>query len=479
MAKMFPDTMTVDEEKRWKLGFWFIYLAAAASLTTTLALPYVGEEAVYTLISQEMHARGEFFLTTLYGTPYPRPPFLNWLMIPVADALGWDRVLLASRIITAAATAATGLVLAWLALNLTRNQVFAALAAALYLSGDVLFYRGWLAYADSLFTLCVFGSIACLWVAVSQNRAALLWAGVAVLTCGFLTKVQTAYLFYAVALLVLATCRDYRSVLLKPLSVFAHAAAGAAFVAWNVWVVSGAYVSSAAIDIIGKLQTADWGAYWVQLGWFPLETFLRFLPASAVAVWLWHRARRGGAATADAALAGFPIGTLVSVTALNYLPYWVGPQTHIRYIMPIYPLIALLIAWVIWVYGRGRLGVVAVWLATAVALKYALGLWAFPVYQAKYRGDYPATARQIIERTRGFPLYTTDVSATGLSVAASINTLRAAQPPVMWPPAEWSDAFVLSYRENPQLGRAADRYTLGQNHLHLLCRGAACRQPRH
>src|SRR3974390_3167835 len=130
------------QAKTW----WWLYAAAALSLATTLTLPYVGEEAVYTITSLEMRLNQDFFVTTLYGTNYGRPPMLNWLIIPLTELVGWDHMLLASRATAAAATTATGFVLAWLTLNLTRNRDLAAFAAAVFLSGDALFYRGWLAY---------------------------------------------------------------------------------------------------------------------------------------------------------------------------------------------------------------------------------------------------------------------------------------------------------------------------------------------
>lgn len=99
--------------------WWWLYAAAALSFATTLTLPYIGEEAVYTITSLEMRLNHDFLVNTLYGANYGRPPLLNWLIIPLAEMMGWERVLLASRLIAAVATVATGLVLAWLTLNLT------------------------------------------------------------------------------------------------------------------------------------------------------------------------------------------------------------------------------------------------------------------------------------------------------------------------------------------------------------------------
>jgi hypothetical protein len=144
--------------------------------------------------------------------------------------------------------------------------------------------------------------------------------------------------------------------------------------------------------------------------------------------------------------------------------------------MPLYPLIALIIAALLWRLGERPLATAVRWLAVAVALRFVLGLWGLPWYEETYRGDYPAVAAQVAEAVRGFPLYTTDVSATGLSVAAHLDAARFPEPYLHWPPDEWTDGFVLSYSADPKLGDVYARYALGNNELFLLCRGVACRK---
>jgi 4-amino-4-deoxy-L-arabinose transferase-like glycosyltransferase len=451
--------------------WWWLYAVAAISLFTTLTLPYIGEEAVYTITSLEMRLNHDFFVTTLYGENYGRPPLLNWLVIPVAEVLGWQHMLIASRLVAALATMGTGLILAWLTLHLTRNRGLAAFSAAVFLSGDVLFYRGWLAYSDPLFTFFVFGAIACLWVSALTRRGSLLWLAAAFLTCGFLTKVQTAYLFYAVSAAVLAVDRDARRYLLRFNSLAAHGAAIAMLLVWNLVLTHGAQSSGTVTDIILKIKSVAVVDYLNQLWVFPLETATRFLPAGAVAVYYWWRTRLQ---PPQAEVAAFPWRTLIAMLALNYLPYWFGPKTHIRYVMPLYPLAALLIAAVIWRCGERPLVIATRWLVAAVALRYLIGLWLFPWYQTQYRGDYAGTAAQIVTAAGRYPVYAMDVSATGLSVTAMLDTMRYPQPYVRWPPTQWSDGFVLSYTADSKLGEVAAVYKLGGNRLYLLCRGAAC-----
>ncbi|MDB5809604.1 MAG: hypothetical protein JWN94_1726 [Betaproteobacteria bacterium] len=451
--------------------WWWLYAAAALSLFTTLTLPYVGEEAVYTITSLEMRLNQDFFVTTLYGASYGRPPLLNWLVIPLAEILGWDRMLIASRLVTATATVLTGLVLAWLTLNLTRNRALAAFSAVVFLSGDALFYRGWLAYADSLLTLFVFGSIACLWVAVLRRQAGWIWLAVVLVTCGFLAKVQTAYLFYGVAFVVLAADATARRFLLSPGSIIAHAVAVAALFAWNGYFTHGTQSTGTAVDIIQKIKSVDVGDYMNQLWAFPLETLLRFAPASLIALYYWWHNRSAAPQESPAA---FPWRTLLAILIINYLPYWIGPKTSIRYVMPLYPLAALALAGAIWNYGERPRMIATRWFIGAVVLRYVIGWWIFPWYQEQYRGDYAAVAARIAAKTGDFPLYATDVSATGLAVSAHIDALRYPKPYLRLPPVQWSDGFAMSYTANPELGQVSANYELGGNTLYLMCRGAAC-----
>lgn len=456
-------------------NLWLLFWAAALSFVTTLTLPYVGEEGVYTNSAIEMWASGDFFNTTLYGTPYPRPPLLNWLIIAVANVLGWSHMLLASRLVTAAATVATGLLLGWFVARMTRERALAALCALVFLTSDALFYRGWLAYADSVFTFFNLAAVALLWLGVKERRTRWLWLAALAATGGYLAKVQTIYILYGITWLVLLADRENRGFLTRPEAILPQLFAVGLFVLWNILFVKGAHVSGTYVDILGKFRTADLGGYLNQLWWFPVETFLRFVPASLLALYFWLR-RSGNKADAGGP-AAFPLAPLLLITALNYLPFWLGPKSGIRYVMPLYPFAAILIAHVLWNAGPACRRIAVFWLAAAIVFKWGLGLWGFPAYQQKFRGDYAGTAREIVMQTGGFPLYATDVSATGLAVSAEINVLRHPARPLTWPPGGLQDGFVLSYTENPDYGRKYALFKLGGNELFLMCRGAACDKP--
>jgi len=450
---------------------WTLYAIAALSFATTLALPYIGEEGVYTITAMEMKARGEHFSNTLYGTNYGRPPLLNWLIIALADGLGWEHVLAASRLVAAGATIGTGLVLAWLVAALTRDKRFAAFTALIYLTSDALVYHGWLAYADPLFAFFIFGAIACLWVATMRRSIALVWTAAAAVSCAALTKVQTAYAFYAIAALVLLRHRELRGFLLRPGVLVPQFAAAALYFVWHQQLTGGAQQGTDLRTILEKVRAFDPGAYVHQLWWFPLETALRFVPASVLVGYFWLRKKPldGEARPHDASVA-----ICAWIACINYLPYWLWPSTASRYVMPLYPLAAYLIAHVLWRQGAARKRWVVNCLIATIAFKYVAALWLYPAYQREYRGDASSVAAEIDALTQGIPLYVTDVSAAGLSVASTLDARRFPQRPLQWPPREWPSGFVLSHTENPELGTVLRKFRLGRNDVYLLCRGVAC-----
>ena len=87
------------EIKRFHKNIIYYIFFAILGLYATLWLAYAGEEAVYTISSYEMWYSHHYWVNNLYSIFYGRPPGLNWLIIPLADLLGWSHVLIASRFI--------------------------------------------------------------------------------------------------------------------------------------------------------------------------------------------------------------------------------------------------------------------------------------------------------------------------------------------------------------------------------------------
>ncbi|MBI1175181.1 MAG: hypothetical protein GC139_07945 [Sideroxydans sp.] len=453
-----------------------LILLAIASFLPALFFYVVGEEGIYTISSMEMGRSHNWWIETLYGANLQRPPLMNWLVVAASSLIGWQHVLIVTRLVSIAATLGSASWLYWLCRKLFADRAFALLAVLSYLSlADLLLYRGWLSYTDPLFAFFTFGAMASLWVAATEKRRRLLLLSVALVSCAMLTKAFTAYVFYATAGVVLVYRREYRGFLLSPASLLVMALALAAPYAWfSLAPQLSGQGGSMLHEILRKLSALSWASYARQLFGFPLDVLLRLSPPLLLALYFLLRRRISSQEEMPQ-----HFRNTILITALCFLPYWLSPQSSIRYLLPIYPLFALLSARLIWRADASSQAVARRWLGGIIAFKLLFGLLLFPYYQASYRGaNYAQTAQVIMKRTHGHPLYVNDVRSAGLSLVSYIDQARWPAAPLLFPPQQFDSGFVLSPSNDPALGQWQETYTLGGDQVFLLCRGTACTAAR-
>lgn len=457
---------------------WWLFATAVASSIPTLGFYLVGEEGILINSSLEMWQRGDWMRLWMYGVDAKHGVFANWLVILLSSAVGWEHAPAATRAIMILSTAGSGLLLAFLTYQLYRNAALAALAAAICVTfADILLYRGWLGYRDPLLAMLVFGAIAALWLAVAQRRVAWLAGTLLFTAAAFLTKGIIAYAFVGAAALVFLCQRDTRGFLLRPMPVLIAAATLAVPFLWAQATGGDQSHNSRLVAEIGeKLAPLGGWAYLKNVVSYPLETLLRLSPVSLLVLWWLWRSRRHG--SWKAWLSEQPVRTALMIFAVAYIPFWLAPQNHFRYVMPVLPLIALVFAVAIWQQGETSIRTVLRWLWVAVAVKLLLATVAFPIYQQKFRGEnYAQTAKAVSQRTAGFPLYSNDTTAAGLSVTAYMNLQRLPQPALTFAPAAWDNGFVISYSPDAaelQPAKVVAQYRLAGDMLYLYCRGKAC-----
>lgn len=449
-----------------------LILLAIISFLPTLFFYVVGEEGIYTVSSMEMGHSHNWWIETLYGANLHRPPLMNWLVVAVANLIGWKHILITTRLVSVVATLGSAAWLYWLCRKLFRDRNFALLGVLSYLSlADLLLYRGWLSYTDPLFAFFTFGAVAALWIASLEKRRELLLLSILLVSCAMLTKAFTAYVFYATAGLVLIYQKEYRRFLLSPASLLIMASIIVVPLAWFSLVPQlGGQGGSMFNEIMRKLSALNLASYARQVFGFPLDVLLRLSPPLLLALYFLLRRRISSAENMpqhyrDALL----------ITALSFLPYWLSPQSSIRYLLPIYPLAALLSARIIWRTDAPSQTLAMRWLGGIIAFKLIFALLLFPYYQASYRGkNYEQTAQLIMERTDGFPLYVSDVRSAGLSIMNYIDRARWPEAPLLFPPRQFDSGFILSPTIDPAQGKLQETYTLGGDQVFLLCRGSAC-----
>lgn len=453
-------------------SFRILLITAALSFLTAFNHYYIGEEAIFPITAMEMWQKGVWFKQYLYGGDVQHNPLFNWMIMAFANLFGWSHLLEIARGLTISATLITTAVLYWLAHRLFLHRSFAAFAALIYLTfDDVLMYHGWLAYVDPLFAMFLFSSIAALWIACIEKRPSLIWVAAIALTCAFMSKAFTAYVFYGLSVLVLARNPDNRKLLRGPVSLIAHAAMLLAPILWFQLIPAGHSQSGRMFDeILTKLVFPDIAAYIAKLFQYPLEILSGLLPAGALVIYFAMRKRIDVRETQAE-----HFRNVLLISTLNFLPYWLAPHSGVRYLMPIYPLFALIVARFIWRAGSTAIRTTSYWLAATIAFNLMLGLIAFPYYQHHYRGEnHASAASDIIRITQGMPLYVTDSTTNGLNVTAYINQQRYPLQALQYPPQQFVSGFTISMSTSLPLDKTFKEYLLGGDKLYLLCRGIAC-----
>lgn len=478
---------------------WCLFTLSIFSFLTTLGLPYQGEEAVYTLTSLEMWYQKEWFVPFLYGHEYGRPPLYNWGIIPLATWLGWEHMLLAARIVTSLATLGSTFILFFFTESLFRNRTLTLLATCIYLSGDLLLRRGWLAYADPLFSFFVFLAISSLWFGLQNKNKTWIILAVISLFASFLTKAFTGYVFYGCTLLILLWRHPNRSILWSPFSIIMHVFSLVLILLWDYSFSDGSHKENMIFDIVTKFNWDDFFAYGLKLITFPLDIVHRWLPCTALLIYFWIKAYFSKKSTSKESMYSYQTKKITTHTiyasahnnikfvfwvfCINYIPYWIAPFARVRYLLPLYPFIAILLAYGVYHLDSKKMKIVIYALWGCLIIKYVMGFWGYSFFEKQHRGSYQAAAVDILNIAGEFPLYSNNVAATGLSVTAHLDILRLPAAPLKRPPDpnNWKDGFVLNYSQtlpNVNDTEIAKVYSFGGSKLYLLCRGEACQEMR-
>jgi hypothetical protein len=153
-----------------------------------------------------------------------------------------------------------------------------------------------------------------------------------------------------------------------------------------------------------------------------------------------------------------------------------SPQSGIRYLFPIYPLIALVSARYIWRSGDAAKLVALRWFGGLIVFKSLFALILFPYYQSHVRGEnYEQAANQILQRTAGHTLYALDDRSIGLNIIGYIDKLRWPQAPLSFQNGQWQDGFLLAPAPDKVPGVLVETYKVAGDETYLLCRGTACK----
>jgi hypothetical protein len=183
--------------------------------------------------------------------------------------------------------------------------------------------------------------------------------------------------------------------------------------------------------------------------YMPLQLWLALLPSSLICLYGVKKL------FVNNLTAPLIIKIIFAISILNFCPYWLAAQTHIRYIMPIYPWFAIIIGYIIWQTNLIKHTIVL--LIIGIMLKYIVALFYFPsIYTNKY-GNTATIAADILQRTNQQPLFINSFSAPGLRVGGAINQAIWPQQPLQQNPDHNLPSYFMIQEDH--LNPYSDEYT--------------------
>ncbi len=464
-----------SEKSRSKV--WFILcLIAALSLYNGLIFPYRGEEGMYTISSFDMLFNHIYTNVYCLGSYYGRPPLFNWLILSVASVVGFKHMLLAARFVTIAMTIGSSGLLYWFLRSLDQSKDFALFAVLCFLSGDLLFRSSWLAYADPTFAFFIFASICFMWVGCVRNQQRWLFIAVPALSCAFLTKALTCYVFYGIAALVLLLQQKKRRFFFHPLSIVLHVAALAFPLIWFAYVAE--HNGNRAVWDLLHNFTGQHGFHFAHYVLKQLNTnvtyLLRFAPLSFIALYAlvfkrFHKPKLG-----------YPdwLKAIALATLLNLLPYALTPGVYqIRYLLPLFPFIAIMIAYVL-MHSTEKVFRFAMYsIVFFIVMKVFLSPIGLPWFE-HMSYDYRPVSEEIINLTKGYPLY---IKKDVDSLAGRLGQLNYPAPPLTSHPRSSDNPKAFFIVADPSFSdpkyRRVKTYRITDKSFALYCYGLACDLP--
>jgi 4-amino-4-deoxy-L-arabinose transferase-like glycosyltransferase len=340
-------SQTVQIHRRSKQDLWGWLAPLLVAIVVILGygiaptrLPLVGEETCRALHGIEMVQTGDWLIATNQGVAIlDRPPLQYWAFALVHR---WIHPLnpMTIRLLMVVVTLGTSLVIWWYSRRFL-SEAGAFLAAVAYPTMGHVFDLGRRAETDGLFAMLMAGALL-LWHYGYAQRWRPVWtwtAGAAVAALATLSKgLQGPVAFFGTVYLFLLVRRDWRYLL-----HWSHMVGIVLFLlmiaVWQVpfyletgwegtrltWLTP--FTSRLDTDIVRLLR---------HLVEFPLIVFGATLPWSVLLVGLFNRQFWQLEQKTRAAVVFALLGM-----AMIFLPVWISEGGHHRYVMPMYPLMAV------------------------------------------------------------------------------------------------------------------------------------------
>jgi 4-amino-4-deoxy-L-arabinose transferase-like glycosyltransferase len=332
--------------REWE--FWLVALAGVLLFGTRLtALPIRGEETRRAEVACEILQTGDWIVPRQQGQPFlSRPPLGSYPIALAAIALG-DCSLAAVRLPTVLATWLT-LLLIYAYGRLFLSRLGALSAALAYGTMGQVLLLGRLAETEATFTLLLSGAMLTWHWGYSRSwRQPWPWCtGYGLAAFAALAKGPQAPVYFAASVCLYLACRrDWQTLFSR-----GHLAGIALFAvvvgAWQIpfWIATD-WTSVRAMwlgDVAMRFDDTSRQTMLVHLLTYPLEIVVSTLPWSPLLL-AFVSPRLGRSLENARPFVGF----LALSFALAFASCWFVPGAKPRYLMPVYPCLALMLGWCI------------------------------------------------------------------------------------------------------------------------------------
>ena len=352
-----------------------LFLAFLSLFPNLWMYPFKNEESLRVIVAFEMAWSANVFQPTLLGEfYYNKPPLFNWLILLYSHLIPWSEMTV--RAVSLTALTLSTIVVFLFARGLLQSVEKSLLASLIFLTfGNVFFFYGYLGEID--ITLTFFVSLMFLLLHryhVEGRGYLIITAG---LVCGFafLLKGFPAYAFFFISLVALALYKKEIRFLFSRYAVLSY------FLSLFLpllWVVNThdpvLYIQTLFNESFSRVSSEDFNRLRHAL-FFLLLTIKDTLPWSLVFLLSVYLLKRSNSLNFPKEL-HFP--TLLFV--LNYIPYMLSNSAG-RYILPLYPLLAVIFTYYIGNVGYIRFRRFIYLLVLLIVLLRALyGTFFFPFY---------------------------------------------------------------------------------------------------
>ena len=354
------------------------------------------EESLRTIVSYEMRYFHNWFQPTLLGEEYYlKPPLFNWLIILSSFIFKWSEF--TSRFVSLIALGLTLVAIYKFSFRLLKNRFISILSALIYLTFiDILFWYGYLAEIDTTLAFFIFITLYFqIFGFLNKNQKYILISGF-LIGLTFLLKGFPSYLFYALTFigLVIYTKR-YREFINPNWWV---ATAIAITVPLVVFLKSGnfnQYINSLLMESLVRTEgETKIFKFLKHLISYPLLNFKQLLPTSLFVLIGFIMIKKSKTKI------NIPsqIKLLLIIVAINYLPYLLAVESRGRYILPLFPFLAIIFAFFITkIKSKKFLKSFYYTILFFITLRLILGVVGFSVLM-KHKESRRKIAYDIVER---------------------------------------------------------------------------------